>query len=110
MYNDGTRHLVTAGGDDSYDTSTWIYDLDSGLDIWRPGPLLQYDRSFSVPYKNTFLVVGGEQNFNPNTYSDQIWQFNDDPFDEKWILRDERFSTAGLWKTPILVPDDYATC
>ena len=104
--------MVVAGGhySDFFDKSTWIYDLDSGLDAWRPGPIHKFYNGASVQFNNTFLTVGGSHNVDPYTYMDQIWEFNADPEDEKWILRPERLKSAKSNVAAFLVPNNYATC
>ena len=113
---DGSRHLVASGGSpllgkaDAGDISTWIYDLDSGIDIWRPGPALPLQRGTSVPFGDTFLAVGGRLNYSPFSYTDQIWEFNADPSEEKWEPRNERLKSAKYGVAAFLVPNNYATC
>ena len=113
-YPDGSRHLVAAGGDAfslGDDASTWIYDLDMGIDIWRPGPKLDLSFGESVPFKNSFLAVGGIDESDPEKkISNQIWEFNADPFDEKWIRRPETLKSNRVYISAFLVPDDFATC
>ena len=51
-YDDGSRHLVVASGGNNPATSrSFIYDLDSGVDAWRPGPPLPVTVGTSVPFK-----------------------------------------------------------
>ena len=107
---DNKRHLVAAGGICCIDTATWIYDLDTDLDFWRPGPELQLQYGASVPYGNTFLAVGGQNNFDFRAKRDQIWEFNADPSDERWILRAEKLKSAKTHVSAFLVPDNYTLC
>ena len=109
-YPDRSRHIVAAGGYELDDTLTYIYDLDLGIGMWRPGPDLPFLNGASVPYGDTFLVVGGEQNYFPYYDSDLISEFNPDPSAERWNLRPERLKSSKLYMTAFLVPDDYATC
>ena len=109
-YPDGSRHIVYAGGDPDYYENTYIYDLDSGIDIWRPGPKFEFYDGASVQFGDTFLLVGGRQNVFPFSASDQIWQFNPDPSDESWVLRPETLKSAKYHTAAFLVPNDYATC
>ena len=101
---------MAAGGWYVLDTSTWIFDLDSSSHFWRPGPKFNFQRGASVQFGGTFLAVGGEQNVPPFEDSDQIWEFNADAGDEKWILRQERLKSSKYHMAAFLVPDDYATC
>ena len=114
-YSDGSRHLVAAGGyyiqgQPIYDINTWIYDLDLGIDQWRPGPDIPIERASSVQFKDSFLVVGGGLNEFPYDETNQIWQFNADASDERWILRPETMKRPKYWAAAFLVPNDYATC
>ena len=110
-YPDGSRHIVTGGGRGTLDTTTWIYDIDSGIDLWRPITAdLELTQGSSVQFGDTFLAVGGE--LNDGTYTDtrQIWEFNADPLDEKWIQRPEQLTLVGYSMAAFMVPNDYATC
>ena len=109
-YPDRTRHLIAAGGDARADTATWIYELDSGIALWRPGPEFPFEAGASVQFGDTFLAVGGESNDGSYTDSNQIWEFNANPLDEKWILRPERLKTSKHNLAAFLVPNYYATC
>ena len=42
--------------------------------------------------------------------SDKIFQFSEDPLDEKWILREEKLQFPKIDFTAILVPDNYIKC
>ena len=110
IYPDGSRHVLAAGGDYFYDTQTWIFDLDSGIDLWRPGPPLGLQMGASVQFNDTVLAVGGELNDGSNDYTNQIWEFNPDPLDEKWILRQEGLKSAKRDVSAFLLPNNYATC
>ena len=107
---DGSRLLVAAGGRaDPEDPLTWIYELDSGIDLWRPGVDLPLTFGDTIQYlDNTFLVVGGQQNFSPFGDVDEIWEF--EPESENWIRRPETLKSAKNSMAVFLVPDDYATC
>ena len=109
-YPDQTRHLVVAGNYDDF--GTWIFDLDSGIDVWRPGPELNSNRGASVQFGgNTFLAVGGNiGGAISNIYSDKIWQFNPDPQDERWLMRSETLKFTKMQLSAFLIPDDYALC
>lgn len=90
------------------DNGTWIFDLDSGSDVWRRGSndlYLEYART--VQFGDTFLVIGGE-NTETLTFSNQIWEF--DPLSEGFVLRPETLKSAKEDVATFLIPDDYALC
>lgn len=57
---DGSRELVVAGGGHTHQSSSEVYNFDRGS--WVEGPSLPeaIDRTDSLPYADTFLLVGGE--------------------------------------------------
>ena len=104
-YPDGSRHLVITG----QSNTTFIYDLDDGSTSWRSGPVfVEQWLGGSVQYGNTFLLVGGL--VDTFTSTRDIYQFNPDPNDEKWILRAEKLSKPKDHFASFLVPNDYALC
>ena len=99
--NGKKKLMVTAGGTDAL---TNILDLDTlewktGLDL--PNAAIH---AASVPYKNTFLVVGG----NDGGFLDTIYEFH--PETEVWITRSETLMTARHAHTAFLVPDSAVNC
>ena len=111
LYPDGSTKLVVAGGRipstvDSI-SATEILDLDTlqwttGQKL--PGNLEIYAGS-SVPYQNTFLIVGGQgHSMNHKTI------FEWDPNTNGWITRTEQLTTARFRAPAFLVPDDAVDC
>ena len=73
---------------------------------WTSGPDLPKTGVYgvSVPYKNTFLIVGGI--FESSSKS--IYQF--DPNSEGWIRRSEGLQTDKRAMAAFLVPDSAVNC
>lgn len=102
-YPDGSQHIVVAGG--YLSDTTIIYELNGSLGIWTYGPNKSNYFGASVPYKNTFLAIGGE-----NPYSNQIYEFVADPIAGlEWKLRPEQLKTPKSRIAAFMVPDTYAT-
>ena len=88
-------------------SSTEMLNLDSA-DQWTNGPNLPIGLRWgaSVPFKDTFLIVGGlDINSNQSPY---IYEY--DVRNEAWIMRDERLTTARDRFTAFLIPDEVARC
>ena len=108
-YPDGKKKLVVTGGHetvgDTYHNSTQILDLET-LE-WAPATDLPYTIAYgsSVPFKDTFLVVGGEDDVN---YQTAIYQF--DLTTNGWITRDEQLVTGRRLFASFLVPDNAVNC
>ena len=103
--------LVVTGGWDgtAHITSTELLDLDSMQ--WSNGPELPYGifDAVAVPYKNTFLIVGGrEASGNNNYYHNTILEFDAGTGD--WITRSEQMSQERGIMAAFLVPDDAVNC
>lgn len=93
--------VVVAGGDNGdFDlASSEILNLETME--WRTGPDLpgSLAAAASVPYGDTFLVVGG---YHINEL-DQIYQF--DPENEAWIERTEKLETARFYQVAVPLPE-----
>ena len=86
--------------------STEILDLDTMQ--WSAGPNLpgpRYDAA-SVPYKNTFLVVGGKD--GGHAVQDTIFEF--DPETGDWITRIEQMTLKRSLFAAFMVPDYAVNC
>ena len=72
--------MVTSGYEKSTGNETEILNLDTMT--WRAGPqfpaLGATERGTSLPYKNSFLVIGGHT--DTFQYSYEIWYFNPDRY------------------------------
>ena len=93
---------MAAGGVD--EISSDILDLSTMT--WRAGPDFPEPREngASVPFGDSFIVVGG-QSGDLLTYYDDILRF--DPATEDWVVMDEKIAFANDDVTAIMVPDPY---
>ena len=104
----GSLQMVVAGGlsSNSIDlSSSEIYDINS--QTWSTGPNLPsaWYLSTSVPFGDTFLVVGG---VSSGSRSDDIYEF--DPVANTWKTRIEKMSLDRYDHAAFLVPDEIARC
>ena len=104
-YPDGTKGIIAAGG---YYTEKSVDFLDLDTLIWEPRPRMPINIyiGVSVPYQDSFLIVGGYSSDGPN-YLDTIYYYNPmtDEFELLGQMMDERETFAAF-----LVPDYYANC
>ena len=101
LTNQGSEIVVTGGGP-AFNTT----DIFSLVDMsWRTGPVLPSPLRLaaSVPYGDTFLVVGGQQG-DDGMSVDTIFQY--DPEGPSWIEREERLALARDSHVAIPLPDD----
>ena len=104
--------MIVTGGTDSeadgwnYLKSTQILDLKSLQ--WTSGPDLPLIGAFgvAVPYKNTFLVVGGKD--SGHAVQDTIFEF--DPETGDWITRIEQMTLKRSLFAAFMVPDYAVNC
>ena len=93
--------VVAAGGfgGDGLVSTTDIYDVDSNM--WSKGTPLPVPLAFTavVPYKTTFLVVGGETN---DTFSDKVFLY--DTSGEWTEMTHMKLSQSKSWVAAMLVP------
>lgn len=77
--------------------------------IWIPQQSLPYDIHYgaSVPYGDSFLIVGGYSN-GQFSYLDTIFYFN--PETEIFELFDQTLSEPKDQMAAFLVPDNFALC
>lgn len=106
-YADGSKHLVIAGGRN--DGTSTILNLDTMT--YRPGPdipnVLELYYANSVPFGNTFLMVGGTED-GISSRLNTIYEF--DTTNENWIVRPETLKTGDWAMTAFMVPDTYVQC
>ena len=105
----GWLQVVIAGGlsaGNSDLASSEVYDIES--QTWSTGPNLPsaWYVAASVPFGDTFLVVGGDK-FSGSS-SNNIYEF--DPAGNSWITRQEKLSLARYDHTAFFVPDEVAQC
>ena len=101
-YPDGTTGILVAGG--FYDSSAEFLDIDR-MQIWEPRASLPtyIAAGASVPYQDSFLIVGGWDNGGIDT----IYYYN--PAIDNWDLLDNLDdSRDGM--AAFMVPDEYANC
>ena len=107
--NDGSKKIVISGGmipGGQISLKTYLMDLDA-LDTWTDGPNLPQARFAGavVPFRNTFLIVGGGRNA---FYYDDILEYDVD--DHVWITRPETLDLGRNGPTAFLVPDSAVDC
>ena len=106
-FNNGSQIVIVAGG---YPTKTAeAFDLQEQNWIKIPDlPVVDdlYDGS-SVPFGETFLIVGGGDSGNG---SEQKTIIQYDPIAENWTIRQEELELERYRFTSFLVPDDYVVC
>lgn len=100
------------GGQSSfgYQSSTISLDLSNPNQWGNEADLPQaLERGASVPFRNSFLVVGGFKNEGAEYYSDFIYEF--DPDDSNaWITRTERLTVGRYNPAAFLISDVAANC
>ena len=108
-FNNGSKAIVVAGGviDSAFSNSSELIHLDSIESGWIPVPdlPLNWAASSAVPFKDTFLVVGG---VSENGQSNYIYEY--DTVNNGWITRPERLTVARYQYTAFLIPDEVARC
>ena len=64
----------------------------------------------SVPFRNTFLIVGGRCNTqcDPDIYHSEILEYN--PDDETWTVRPETLDKERSHLAALLVEDSVLNC
>ena len=106
-YTNGLKKVVVAGGWGGQNIqSTEILNLET-LE-WESGPDLpnvMASSGESVPFRNSFLIVGGYKGKN---YLDMIYEFDLDT--DNWKLKPQRLKKGRLFFTAFLIPDDIAGC
>ena len=101
----GGTELVVAGG---YISKSNSEILDLSTLIWRSGPALPSIResSASVPYENSFLMVGGFM--SGGILFEDILQYDADA--ESWITRPEKLDFGRDRAVAMMVPDEMVEC
>ena len=112
-YPDGKMKVVVTGGMDQHWSqlyTTQILDLESNVWTREDYQYVVMSEGVSVPYKNTFLIVGGRfYDGTTTTYQLNIVEF--DPTDPGlWIQRTEQLTLSRFWHTALLVPDNAVDC
>ena len=97
--------IIVAGG--SSVSSSEVIDLNDIASGWSFTGSLPQSLGYgaSVPFKDSFLIVGG---FTGAQRSVHVYEF--DVFADSWITRDERMATDRQVLTAFLIPDNIARC
>lgn len=104
-YPDGSKGVLVAGGD--LESSSEFLNINT-MQTWEPRASLPYiiSHGASVPYQDSFLVVGG---YNAEDLDlDTIYYC--DPERDAWELFNQRLEDIRSNLVAILVPDDYVMC
>ena len=99
--------LVIAGGVD-LNLKTYIYNVQSMT--WRQGKDLPIPikGGASVPYDDSFLIVGGETNDWTPRAVNSIYYYNS--MGEEWLLRPEKLGEANRYLAAVMVAEDAVNC
>ncbi len=102
-YPDGTNGVLVAGG--NYERRAEFLNLETL--VWVPKADLPVDIHLgaSVPYQDSFLIVGGIK--VSSTYLDSVYYYN--PNSDIWeLIYTLDYGTA--YSGAFLVPDSFAYC
>ena len=102
----GKKGILVAGGEGQ--ASSEFLDLETL--IWEPRANLPYQISNggSVPYQNSFLIVGGYSTLLPDPFLNTIYYYN--PDDDQWEQLPYTLEDRKDYPTAFMVPDDFANC
>ena len=104
-YPNGDEGILVAGGTST--TSSEFLNLETL--VWEPKANLpkQIHLAASVPYLDSFLIVGGAKNFNEEFY-DSIFYYN--PSNNDWDLLEQTLMFGRDQLAAFLVPDSFNPC
>ena len=106
--SNGRKKLIVTGGDSDPSSSTTFISSTEILDLttmqWTWGVSLPnpFVAATSVPYKNTFLVVGGS--YTTGVDYNTIYEY--DPNTDNWFTRAETLTAGRSYAAAFLVPDE----
>ena len=97
-YPNKTQAVVVAGGIDSNDSEIWFLDETS----FKSGPLLPQgmERGASVPFGNSFLIVGAYEGG-----TDEIYTY--DVTSEEFVLLPQKLVTPRETLAAFMVPEYF---
>ena len=103
-FKNGPEVVMVAAGDHTntveiFNLGTWEWSYHTSWTEYRAGGM-------SVPYGDTFLVVGGE--ISSGDYSTEILWFNLDT--EAWETRPEVVPSQTAYSAAFFVPNSYIRC
>ena len=106
QYPNGTYAVIVAGGYNDYSSEI----LFEGQSTWISGPDLpanNYSTRWSavVPWKDTFILAGGESDEFGVGYHDTLLMYSPEP--PYWILLNETMTTARSLFSAFMVPDEF---
>lgn len=106
-YPDGSHGIMVTGGTLGVKNSDFL-DLDTLL--WIPKASLDDDIGYgaSVPFRDSFLIVGGIRVFAANNYLNTIYYYN--PDSDTWIQLEKNMLRQRYKFAAFMVSDDYANC
>lgn len=101
------RDIITtrsSGNVEEHDGITEIFNLDTMQ--WRQGPVLDIAQAAALPYRDTFLLIGGfaEGSVELNT----IYEY--DKSNEAFLARPEKLSVPRDTPLSVLVGDSIVSC
>ena len=104
-YPDRSKGILVAGGEGQ--TKVEFLNLDTLT--WEPKQYLPVDihKGASVPYKDSFLMVGGYSSDVGETL-DTIYYY--DPNLDQWDLLEQKMKMRRKYFAAFLVSDQYANC
>ena len=108
---DGSRYIIVTGGSGGVElNSTEVLNLDDTQQGWVRGPDLPTTLYLgaSVPFGDTFLIVGGRDKIVHSMEMDTIFQFDGESFN--WIQREEKLVMPRYGFAAFLVPQQVARC
>ena len=106
----GKQEVVAAGGFYfQYFDVVEIYSVDDNS--WRTGHPLPRNiyGAFTVPYQDSFLMVGGGSDTPSIGFLDTIYKYEADT--DSWVLLDQKLSRQLIWTMAMMVDADiFPSC
>ena len=108
MYNNGHKKLVVAGGlNADWNALSSSEELNLESLQWSSGPDLPLPIAFgeSVPFRNSFLIVGGSHGYK---FSEAIFGYNAES--NGWLRMPQQLKKRRSSFAAFLIPDHVAEC
>ena len=104
-YPDKSYGILVTGGEDNKTMSDFL-DLETLT--WQPKAPLPFEinRGTSVPYHESFLILGGRD--DRGIEHDEILYY--DPIDDEWIVLEQKLAKPKMYFSAFTVPDSYIQC
>jgi hypothetical protein len=106
-----TSIIIVGGKDKSDKHISSVEILDEGSNVWRQGPKLPFEISWSqlVEDRNGGVVlVGGET--KSGDLLNTLFHLPHAGQDARWRKMEQKLKSAQFWLTAFLVPDDIVEC